>query len=334
MTKASAKAAPVPDREASKDRNGKLRRGVEAAMNQISDALPSLDRRKPPLLRRVAAVVNEAGGSVAPGAAQELRAILERAKLEAEVASVAPAEIGEAVRAAVARRPDLVITLAGDGTARCAAQLCEKEGLLIAPLAGGTMNLLPYALYGRRPWQEALESALQNGHVRAAPGGRVGGQSFYVAAILGAPALWAPAREAVRHGKLRLAYLHAKRAFARAFTSKLRFTLDDGPRIKAEALGLISPLMSDACVDDSALEAVALDPRHAADAFRIGFASLFGDWRADPAVQSQCCRKAHVHALSPIPCLLDGELHMIERDADIEFVAHAFHALVGADAPA
>ncbi|PNG25751.1 diacylglycerol/lipid kinase family protein [Methylocella silvestris] len=296
---------------------------------------PDLDRRPAgtPSIRRIAAIVNEAGGSVGAGAADEMRTILSAFTGDAEVVSVGPGEIVAALRAAVDTNPDLLITLAGDGTARLAAELCGADGPLFAPLAGGTMNMLPYALYGRGKWQDALESALKAGRIRAAPGGSVAGRQFYVAAILGAPALWAPAREAVRHGKLMLALMRARRALALSFKSKLRFELDGGRTSKAEAVAFVSPLMTAACAGEAYMEAVALDPRHAADAFRIGFTSLFGDWRSDPAVRSHCCKAAHVAARQAIPCLLDGELCRLDRDVDVAFVSNAFYALVGPDAP-
>ncbi|WP_395666677.1 diacylglycerol/lipid kinase family protein [Methylocella sp.] len=287
----------------------------------------------PPQIRRAAAVVNEAGGGVEAGAADALRAILDRFSIEADVKSVAPQDMPAAVKEAASRAPDLLVTLAGDGTARYAAGLCGADGPLVAPLAGGTMNMLPYALYGRAPWREALEAALSNGVVRPVPGGTVNGSPFYVAAILGSPALWGPAREALRRGQPLKALARARRALAHSFKRRLRYRLDGGARQKAEALALVSPLMTDACFDGSALEAVALDPRHAADVFRIGAASLFGDWRADPAVLSQCCRTAEITATQSIPCMLDGEAHRIADTAEIGFVPHAFYALVGADAP-
>ena len=289
--------------------------------------------KDPPPLRSACAVVNEAGGGVEAGADAALREILARFSIEAQVESVAPKDMAAAVRRAVERKPDLLITLAGDGTARYAAELCGADGPLLAPLAGGTMNMLPYALYGRLPWREALQKALSHGVARPVPGGSVDGSPFYVAAIFGSPALWGPAREALRHGRPLVALSRARRALAHSFKRRLRYRLDGGPRQKAEALALVSPLMTDACFDGSALEAVALDPRHAADVFRMGAASLFGDWRSDPAVLSQCCRAAEVSASESIPCMLDGEAHRVADAAAIHFVPNAFYALVGADAP-
>ncbi len=280
-----------------------------------------------PRIARIEAVVNEASGGVGASAAAELQSIAASFGIALRLASVGPDGIESAVRAAVAAAPDLVVTLAGDGTARLAAALCGPDGPLLAPLPGGTMNMLPTALYGKADWRDALESALRAGTARRVPGGEIAGQPFYVAAILGAPALWQPAREAVRRGRLRLALARARRAFSRAFSGRLRFELDGGPSAKAEALALMSPLISDACADESALEAIALDPRHGADAARLGARALVGAWRSDPAVRTQLCRRGRAFARRPIPCILDGEMRYLDRLAEINFNACAFRAL-------
>ncbi len=186
------------------------------------------------------------------------------------------------------------------------------------------MNLLPYALYGKCDWRTALEAALRAGVTRPVPGGLVGARSFYVAAILGAPALWAPAREAVRHKKLKLALLCARQAVAQAFTGKLRFQPYGAPLVKAEALALLSPLISDACDHEAALEAIVLDPRDAADVLRIGGRALIGAWRSDPAISAQFCRRGRVFAKRSIPCILDGEMQYVGTNVEIGFRPNAF----------
>ncbi len=290
-----------------------------------------------PALRRVEAVVNAASGSTGPGAADELKAALSEAGLEGNVVECQPQEIGEALERAVAAKPDLLIVLAGDGTIRAAASLCGADGPLVAPLAGGTMNMLPHAIYGARPWREALAEVLESGVERPISGGEIDGRAFYVAAILGAPALWAPAREAIRKGRLRLAWLRAYRALSRAFRGRLRFSLDGGPDIKAEALTLMCPLVSRALDREDALEALVLDPKGAGEAFRLGartlLSDILGDWRSDPAVTAGTCRRARVRAHGRIPVLLDGESHRLEQTAQVSFRPVAFRALAPAPPP-
>ncbi|HEY2179140.1 MAG TPA: diacylglycerol kinase family protein [Caulobacteraceae bacterium] len=281
----------------------------------------------PPALRRVEVVINPASGGVGPDAVPAVEAILAGLGLEARVSAPEPESIEPAIRAAIAAAPELLVTLAGDGTARLAAELCGPKGPLVAPLPGGTMNMLPRALYGRRSWQVALTDTLSVGVERMVSGGEVGAHRFYCAAILGSPALWGRAREAVRAGQLARAWRAARLAFSRAFLSRLRFQLDDRPPSRAVALSLICPMISRALDEERALEAAVVNVHDALEAFRLGFANMLGDWRADPAVSVQTTRRARVWARQSIPALLDGELHSLGRAAEIRFLPHAFRAL-------
>jgi diacylglycerol kinase family enzyme len=282
------------------------------------------------LVRRVEAVVNVASGSVGSGAAEEIGSLASELGITIHVASVEPKEVEKAVRSAVDAGPDLVAILAGDGTARLAAQLCGSDGPLVAPLPGGTMNILPKALYGDLPWLDALRASLFKGRTRPVSGGEIEGHSFYVAAVLGAPALWAPAREAMRNLQLGDAWRRALRAFDSAFSRRIRYALEGDVGGKTEALALLCPLTSKMCDDEAAFEAAALDPQGAAEAFRLGFNYLRGDWRQDQSVDVRRCQSARVWANSQIPCILDGEMHMLARDVGVAFKANSFQALVPA----
>lgn len=278
-------------------------------------------------LRHIEAVVNARSGSVGPDAAARLEALVGDHGLRARVANVEPEALADAVRSAVDAGPDLLIVLAGDGTAALAARTCGPDGPLVAPLPGGTMNMLPHALYGRRAWPEALHAALTDGAPRPVSGGEASGHAFYVAAILGAPALFAEAREAIRNGKLVLAAIKARRALRRAFAGSLRFQLDGEPRRKTEALTLMCPLVSRACEDDDALEAAALDLHNAVEAVRLGLHTLVGDWRNDPAVTVERCTTGRAWARGRIPAILDGEPCRLDSPVQIRFQRQAFRAL-------
>ena len=64
------------------------------------------------------------------------------------------------------------------------------------------MNMLPRALYGDLSWQDALKNIISVPKARMLSGGRVGNKQFFVATIVGAPALWVQARESVREGDI------------------------------------------------------------------------------------------------------------------------------------
>jgi diacylglycerol kinase family enzyme len=277
-------------------------------------------------LDRIVAVVNTASGSVTPGAAALLHEIGLEFDLAIEVVEASPATILTTLRTAIRSKPDLLILLAGDGTAGVAAELCGMDGPLLAPLAGGTMNMLAHALYGRRPWPDALRQTLAHGGPRVVACGLTAGRPFYVAAILGAPALWAHAREAVRKRRFRLAFLRARHALAHAFAGSLRFALDERETRKAQALTLMCPLVSRALDREQALEAAALDPRSAADAFKLGLSTLFGRWRQDASVPMELCTHGKAWARGRIPAILDGEPHRLESPVAIQFQAAGFRA--------
>lgn len=308
---------------------------VEAptAPEATPDAAPAevcvLTRHVP--LKRVMMLVNPLSGGVGQGAAKEAEAILERYACETSVVTLENGQFDAQIEAALAACPDVLFVLAGDGTAGTIASRAGPEGPLVAPLPGGTMNMLPRALYGTSDWKAALKVALEEGAPQTVAGGEVSDgdatRVFFCAAIFGSPALWAPAREAIRVGHLGLAWAYARRALRRAFTGQMRFTLDGRPPRRAEALVLISPMISRAMDEDTGLEAAAMNPADAAQAFRLAAHAVLDDWRQDPAVTTRATRQVHLRARSRIPAVIDGEPLLMRHEARVRFIAKAFRAL-------
>ncbi|OYX06221.1 MAG: diacylglycerol kinase [Caulobacter vibrioides] len=282
-------------------------------------------------MKRIDVVANIASGSVGPDAPEIAERLLAEYGVTGVVHAPAPSELIDCLRVVIDGTPDAVLVLAGDGTARAAAEMAGADGPLIAPLPGGTMNMLPYALYGERRWEEVMRDCLGDGEARMISGGEVGGRLFFVAAILGSPALWATAREAAREGRLDLALARARRAFRRAFSGRLRYALDGRPKGKAEALTFLCPLVSSALdAEEQALEAAALDPKGAVEVFRLGMNAALGQWREDPSVSVGRCRSGRIWANGRIPAILDGEPTRLPPETAIHFRPEAFRALVPA----
>lgn len=282
-------------------------------------------------LRHIIMLVNPASGSVGAAAAQEAETILAQYACESSVISLESGTFDAQIQAALDEKPDVLFVLAGDGTAGTIASRAGPDGPLVAPLPGGTMNMLPKALYGTADWKAALKLALEEGAPQCVAGGEVSdgqvSRVFYCAAILGSPALWAPAREAVRDGKLKLALMYARRALRRAFSGKMRYSLDGRSPRRAEALVLISPMISKAMDDHTGLEAAAMNPSDAAQAFRLAAHAVFSDWRQDPAVTTKAIQRATVGARSRIPAVVDGEPILLAHEARVKFIRNAFQAL-------
>ncbi|GLS00596.1 diacylglycerol kinase [Brevundimonas denitrificans] len=282
-------------------------------------------------LGRVIMLVNPLSGGVGPNAAEEAAAILGEYPCEASIVALEGGQFDAQVQDALDARPDVLFVLAGDGTAGTIASRAGPEGPLVAPLPGGTMNMLPRALYGTADWKVALRRALEEGAPQQVAGGEVTDgrfkQAFYCAAILGAPALWAPAREAVREGKFGLAWAYGRRALKRAFSGRLRFSLDGRADRRAEALVLISPMISKAMDEHTGLEAAAMNPSDALQAFRLAAHAVFDDWRQDPAVTTKAIQQATIRARSRIPAVIDGEPALLRHEAKVRFIRTAFRAL-------
>lgn len=282
-------------------------------------------------LERVIMLINPLAGGVGANAVDEAGTILADYGCESTVVALESGQFDAQIQAAFDAGPDALIVLAGDGTAGTIASRAGPDGPLVAPLPGGTMNMLPKALYGDVDWKVALRRALEEGAPQSVAGGEISDgrfqQAFYCAAILGSPALWAPAREAVREGKFGLAWAYGRRALKRAFSGRLRFSLDGRPDRRAEALVVISPVISRVMDEHTGLEAAAMNPSDALQAFRLATHAVFDDWRADPAVTTKAIQKATVRARSRIPVVIDGEPALLRHEAQVRFIRTAFRAL-------
>ncbi len=293
---------------------------------------PVTDEKKPVTdkvkLGKIIMLINPMSGGVNNNAADQARAILDEYDIEADIETLEGDGFQETIDKAIEAKPDALLVLAGDGTARTIATLAGKNDLLVATLPGGTMNMLPKALYGTGDWKKALRRVLEEGEPRKVAGGAIGDEYFYCAAIMGAPALWAPAREAIRSGKMGEAFSKAKQAFNRAFSGRIRFSLDGQEAQKAEALVLITPLISKA-FDENApgLEAAAMRTADTGQALRLAANAVFADWRNDAAVETQKTRKVEIWGRSRIPAVIDGETVPVGKEGQVRFVPHAFTAL-------
>jgi diacylglycerol kinase family enzyme len=215
---------------------------------------------------------------------------------------------------------DVIIVLGGDGTARAVAELAPRDGPPMILLPGGTLNVLPKALYGELSWQEALKAALERGKVQRLASGTANGKPFFVAAIFGAPTLLARAREAVREGRylsaIRRFSLFAKRAFARRVIARV----DKETAQSAAAIGVLCPSFSGE-VEGEGLEWVRLDANRLIDLARVSLRAIGNSWRDDSTIEIAQCQTGSIMSAGVIPSTLDGEPETFFRHIRIRYDA-------------
>jgi diacylglycerol kinase family enzyme len=233
---------------------------------------------------------------------------------------------------AAGQKLEVLIVLGGDGTIRTAAEACAEQGSYLIPLPGGTMNMLPRALYGNVSWEEALKKTLTAPSTKVLSGGRVANKRFFIAAIVGAPALWTQPRESMREGNIADAIKKGSVAFRRMFETKVQYLISGGAKGETEAVVLICPLISEEMSDsEQALEAAIIDVESAAKVMGLVTTAAFGKWRDDRNILLTKTKRVNVQSSKDIPATLDGEKINLGRSAEIDFVSRALTVLVRAN---
>lgn len=239
------------------------------------------------------------------------------------------AQIERAFAEAANYKAEALVVLGGDGTIRTAAEACARNKTYLLPLPGGTLNVLPRALYGDSSWQEALKETLANPLTKELSGGRVRDKLFFVAAVIGAPGLWMEAREAMREGDILNAVGKAGVAFEAMFDTTIKYFVSPEVSGEAEVVAVICPLVSKQMSEsEQALEAAAIDVDNAPELLGLATAAAFGKWRDHENVMLTKTYQITVQATKDIPLFLDGERVEIGKEAEISFVPNAVNVIV------
>ena len=233
---------------------------------------------------------------------------------------------------AAAHKLDVLIVLGGDGTIRTAAGACSRRGMYLLPVPGGTMNMLPRALYGDVSWKNALKNTLAHPVTKVLSGGRVEDNQFFVAAIVGVPALWAETRESIREGDIVDAIKTGAVAFQGMFATKIQYSISSETKGEAEVIAVICPLISEQMSEsEQALEAAVINLENAAELIRFATAAAVGKWRDGGNISLSKTTRVTVQSTTDIPIFLDGERVKIGKKAEITFVPQAVNVIVPAE---
>jgi diacylglycerol kinase family enzyme len=282
---------------------------------------------------KVGAIINTSSGGCDAESEAEMLDLLKGAKVSNCKTWCGESDQIERAFAEVAtHKPEVLVVLGGDGTIRTAAEACTGTDTYLLPLPGGTLNMLPRALYGDISWQDALKKTVADPETKALSAGRMGDQLFFVAAVVGAPALWMEPRESMREGDIVDAVEKSAVAFQTMFDTKIQYSISSETTGEAEVLAIICPLVSEAMSDsEQALEAAAIDVENAPELLGLATAAAFGKWRDDESVTLTKTRQVTVQSSRDIPLFLDGERVKAGRNAEITFVPSAVNVIVPAN---
>lgn len=182
---------------------------------------------------------------------------------------------------------DAVLIAGGDGTAASLAKAAAERGTPIAPLPGGTMNLLPRRLYGDAALGDLLPRFRER-RVRDFPVAEAGGRVFFLTAIFGAAYPLARMREAARKEGPRAVLGRLSALRGGLFARRCRFRVDDGPEERAEIVfagnGALRDVLSGSrwTGDDPVLDGAAGDWRGLIGAGRAALLGAAGFSGLDP----------------------------------------------------
>lgn len=280
----------------------------------------------------VAVLLNTDSGSCNPEAVERMREMLAEHNVQpVHMWCGGSKELDAGFAEVASHDADVLIVLGGDGTIRTAAERMDDPKKYLVPLPGGTMNVLPKALYGEGNWEEILAAVLTQPRSKNVSGGKVGSARFFVSAICGGPTLWTHAREAVREGDFIEAVQRAATATGSTFSEKIHYHFSDTQEGETEALTVTCPLVSSALQDDQKVfEAAVITMRDAIDIFGLATYAAFGSWREAHNVETVRTSAVTVSSEKSVPIILDGESIDAGSQATIEFVPYAFTALVPA----
>ena len=265
------------------------------------------------MAQHISVVINSASGSTSD-ISEEISQKLARAGLSEPVMyNCAPDELGSIFQSISEDDTDLLIVYGGDGTCKAGAICARSKSIPLIALPGGTMNILPKALYGTANWQDALDLALSQSAPRWLAAGQVNNEIFFVAMIIGEPIKMSDMREELREGHIIEAIKHVPEVIDAVTTGEVfDYTVDGSPYIRdANALLLSCPFMSMGAQSPDMFEVATVPPIALSSLIGVGAKTLITDWRESGHVRVGEAQQLKVMGSGAFDILLDGEPHRV-----------------------
>lgn len=219
-------------------------------------------------------------------------------------------DIHAAFEKAFAQSPDVLVVYGGDGTANLGAQYAIKNDLAFVPLPGGTMNLLPKALYNSDNWEVCLDKALSASEATPFPVCEANENIFLCGAFVGEPIALQGLREKARKGEIAAGLQDAKVALDAGQSAPNIMLSIKEEDIKAVLLMMVCPGISETHkggLSDPKIEVLSMDSMTSGEWVSLGLNALFSDIENHPAVQRHDSASLTVSEPDTVPILLDGE---------------------------
>lgn len=291
--------------------------------------------------QRVALVVNEAAGTASSTDVSHVEAQVKAALPETEVnvLAAAPADLEKAMDDAFAQEPDVVVVFGGDGTARGAAKRALATQIPIAPLPGGTMNVLAKLVFGHADLEKCIAD-LPACQVTALDVGMVGGEPFFLSVAFGFAGPLAKFRESMRpprkFGEVTSAGITAMRALGPSLRGGVKWRRAGAKWHHAQtlvvALGsmerVITPEEQDVHVGER-LQAASLKLKSFWEVAKLsGDAIWLRDWRELNQLTLVSARKVELELRSKRAlAVLDGEPIRLSHATDVTVSEEALPVL-------
>lgn len=299
------------------------------------------ETRPAPCFGRVALVVNRASGTASSTdistLVQRVEAALPRAAFN--LAEVEPADLEKALDDAFAERPDMVIVFGGDGTARSAARRALDTQVPMAPLPGGTMNVLAKLVFGHADLALAIRQ-LPTCQLAKLDVGLVGGEPFFLSAAFGFAGPLARLRETMRPPRrfrsVLSALLSCGRGLGPSLRGGVRWRRAGAKWHRAQtlvvALGSIERVLAPEEQElhtGERLQAAALRLRSGWDIARLGGDAVrLRNWRELNQLTLVSARRIELELPSKRPlAVLDGDPIRLSRATEIEVMEAALPTL-------
>ena len=275
--------------------------------------------RKSSALNKPSVIINMGAGS-SSDISEEIAEMFKRRNIaEPTIHLVEPEQLGDAFASVKTDGTDLLIIYGGDGTCKSGAIVAREAGIALVALPGGTMNMLPKALYGTDDWQVALERALSQESPRWQAAGNINDHIFFCGAIIGDPILMSEARESLRDGEVIKAVKKLPGIMsAISHGEEFEFTVDRKRFDKdVNALQVYCPYMSAGATSPDHFELASVPQLSMSEVIGIGAKAIAQDWRDSGHVKTALARHVTIKGQGAFDILLDGEPEQINCPVNI-----------------